>query len=317
MRSNIILSRILSTYRKLRNMRMFKIILIGGVSLAALPIALYLVVSHFPAGRTGSSSPPAAITNTFQSAGATDSRLTFDRPLYEKHVALPLDPKDAQSKPTLTCYYYPHFMVKEVDDPGQIGAGPVSIISFNKDAEKPECDQNSAQGEQELNTGSFQGAKDDFVFFDTDEEGEGDRFDVFSAEGVKIFEDSSDKMGNITAKFIAPKTRSGQENDDHTIVGLSYQRVYPAPCSLRSDAKNCWERIQKVTGLTEKLPQACAEAYENAEKGLQTRTKDFNVKDFEDDPSVIVYEVEVVLDSRNSVLRAAPISKVTACYPAE
>src|ERR1700680_313976 len=61
----------------------------------------------------------------------------FETPLATKKLTLPPTNKDG-NKTKLTCSYYPHFMVKQVDE-GEVGAAQLSIVPVVAGAPKPAC----------------------------------------------------------------------------------------------------------------------------------------------------------------------------------
>jgi hypothetical protein len=248
-------------------------------------------------------------------AWASSNASLFDKPLLEKHVPLPRDPDNPQSKPLLSCFYYPHFMVKQVDL-GEEGAEQLSILpQLGKDHGQPPCLRANAKDEVVIDSktwsGYFEGAKGNFVFFVADDGVEGGlSFAVFSGSyGTKIFEDAAISDGRETA-FTALVALDDPKTATESATKLSYRRVYVAQCSLRANEKNCWSRIKEITGLTETSPPNCSASYETLEKKYPN-----DAKAFESGASVITYDVEAVLDSRNSAVRVTPISKAIGCYP--
>jgi hypothetical protein len=271
-------------------MRVFKIVLLSGLFI-------------FPA---------------FSWEQANGSSWRFDKPLREIHTPLPGDPYNPQAKPMLSCFYYPNFMVKQIDL-GEKGAEQISILPYwIKDNKEPPCLRANATDEMVINSrallGYFEGVKNDFVFLESAEGPAGGLFfGVFNAvEASKVFVDAA-KWTKNSAEFTSlvvlnyPK----DDNDNDSALELHYRRMYRAPCSLRADEKNCWSLIRKITGLTEVSPPNCAAAYEAMEKEYPG-----DAKGWKTDPSVITYDVEVVLDS-GVALRVTPVSKAMECYPAE
>jgi hypothetical protein len=251
----------------------------------------------------------------FSPAWAGGSSLLFDKPLHETHKPLTNNAYNPGIKSMLSCYYYPNFMVKEVYL-GEKGARQLSILPYwMKDNKKPPCLRANATDEMVMVwSGYFEGVKNDFVFLESaDGSNGGSFFGVFNAvEASKIFVDAAKWIKN-SAEFTSlvvlnyPKN----DNDNDPALELRYRRLYRAPCSLRADEKNCWSLIRKITGLTEVSPPNCAAAYEVEEKESPEDAKSLMT-----DPSVITYDVEVVLDS-GTAIRVTPVSKAMGCYPAE
>jgi hypothetical protein len=249
-------------------------------------------------------------------AWADDASSLFDKPLHETHAPLPLDPYNPHSKPLLSCFYYTHFMVKQVDL-GEKGAEQLSILPyFAKNHDSP-CLRANAKDEMVIDSktwnGYFKGVRGDFVFFVADDGTNGGLgFAVYNGpDGTKIFEDVA-KLDHDTINFAAIAVWSDPEDQSETVLQLRYRRVYLAPCSLRADETRCLSRIQRIVGLTEASSAICSAAYEAEKK----RTPEYASKvDFYS--SVITYDVEVVLNRRNTAVRVAPSSKAMECYIAD
>jgi hypothetical protein len=258
----------------------------------------------------------AIVGTAFVMTRASSSPPLFDKPLREIHTLLPSNPGNPQAKPMLSCFYYPNFMVKQVDL-GEKGAEQLSIVPYwMKDNKKPPCLRANATDDMVIDPrqwgGYFDGVKSDFVFFvSADGSDGGSSFAVFDAVNAwKIFDDAQKVTKNST-EFITLALLNHPENENESVLELRYRRVYRAPCSLRADEKNCWSLVRTITGLTESSPPNCATTYEAEEKKSPEDAKSLRT-----DPSVITYDVEVVLDSGDAV-RVTPVSKAMECYPAE
>ena len=240
----------------------------------------------------------------------------FDKPLHETHTPLPLDPDNPQSKPMLSCFYYPDFMVKQVDL-GEKGAEQLSILPAVKDHAEPPCLRANAKDEMVIDpkvwSGYFEGVKGDFVFFIADDGiNNGMGFAVYSSiSGKRIFDDVA-KFDNGEKIFSALAAQTNPKNNSSTVIKLSYQRVYAAHCSLRANTQNCWKAIQQATSLKNTEPPNCAAAYE-AEKKRTPKWAN-KVDSYE---SVITYDVEVVLNSKEATVSVLPVSKSMECYLAD
>jgi hypothetical protein len=275
-------------FRRASKMRMFIIVLLCGVLLGPVVSVAW----------AGVSSP------------------LFDKPLREIHTPLPSDPYNPQFKPMLSCFYYPNFMVKQIDL-GEKGAEQLSILPYwMKDNKEPPCLRANAKDEmvtdRKICDCYFEGVKNDFVFFRSVNDSEGGLgFAVFnSVNASSIFIDAAKLIKNST-EFTNLALLNHPENENESVLELRYRRVYRTPCSLRADERNCWSLVRHITGLTESSPPNCATAYDTEEKMSPE-----NAKSWRTDPSVITYDVEVVLDSGN-VVRLTPVSKAMECYPAE
>ena len=241
---------------------------------------------------------------------------SFDKPLRENHIPLPPNPDSPGSKPTLSCFYYPGLMVKQIDL-GNLGAEQLSIFYLPLGSAEPLCIRDNAKGEMVIDphtwSGYFEGVKGELVFFTADDGFNGGlSFGIFSAEnGEKIFEDSV-RVDKHKFGFEAIELLSDPKDKMEAALKLRYKRVYFAQCSLRSDGVNCWNSIKQITGLSESFPPNCAAAYEAEKKRLPAYADEVDSYS-----SVISYDVEVVVNWRNSVVRATPTSKAVECYIAD
>jgi hypothetical protein len=244
-------------------------------------------------------------------AHAADGTQLFDPPLHEQHVPLPPDSLNPQAKPSLSCFYYPHLMVKQVDL-GEKGAEQLSMLFVGDGKEPPACRRENARDEHVITGwgGYFRGVRAGYVFFDGDDDWNGGTpFAVFSPDGEKLFNDAATKLHSVKAMRQPPplSQRPWYENP----LVLHYRRVYLAPCSMRADTQGCWDQIRQATGLPQVAPD-CSAAYAAQEKGVSAAA----LTDVRANPSVIEYEVEATLDE-HGVIRVVPVSPALACYPAE
>jgi hypothetical protein len=275
-------------------MRKLKIILIGGVSLAVLLAALLLVFTHSSAGKAHSSSPTAStISSSPPPAQALTHSFLFDKPLHEEHKPSFSTQDDPDAAGTLFCFYYPNFMVKEIDAPNNIGAEMLSITQISNGDKQPECLQEKADNERVIESGDFEGAKGDFLFFDTDGEGNGDQFNVFSNTGEKLFEDLCVSMDKISVKLIPAVAQSDHKIKHVTGIELTYDRVYAAQCSFGENNHECWTKAMKETGLKEAFSPECSTA------------------------DVLTFGVKVTLHSNTANAQTTLISKIRSCYAGE
>ena len=244
---------------------------------------------------------------------AADAKGLFDRPLREQHLPLPPDPVNPQTKPMLSCFYFPHLMVKQVDM-GEVGAEQLSMTYLAKGQAAPACRRENAKGETVITnwSGYFKGVKNDYVFFSgADGSNGGEGLAIFNAaDGERLFADNVTELHAValTGPVQDPDQRPWYENP----LVLRYRKVYLAPCSMRADAPHCWSRIKQVTGLTQPAAPDCSASYV-AEEKHEAPEQQAGVRA---DPSVIEYEVEAALDSQG-VDRLVPVSPVLACNAAE
>lgn len=236
----------------------------------------------------------------------------FDKPLREIRTPLPRDPENPQAKPVLSCFYYPNYMVKQVDI-GEKGAELSIVPYWLKENKKPRCVRANVTDEMVFEwSGYFGGVSGDFVFLVSADGSDGGLiFAVFNAVNAsRIFVDS-EKVNKYEIDFVSFTILDYPKNDRDSARDLHYRRVYRAPCSLRADEKNCWSLMRRITGLTEPSPPSCAAAYE-----AERKRSPENASSLLTDPSVITYDVEVVLDL-GSTIQVKPVSKAIECYPAE
>jgi len=256
------------------------------------------------------------VTSVSSFVFATDSvkATLFDKPLHERHAPLPPDPLNPQAKATLSCYYYPRLMVKQVDL-GEMGAAEITFTFIARNQQEPPCRQKDAEDEKvvDLNARAcyFEGVKGDYVFFKSFDGTEGAwGFTVLDLSGSVIFDFAAVNIHSIN--LMLPIEDFDQRPWHTNPLTVRYQTAYLAPCSLRSDEVKCWNLIREATGLTDKTPPDCTAAY----KDLEKRDPNQDPKEAAADPSVVRFEVEAVLDSRG-VIRITPVSKAGACYPAD
>jgi len=225
----------------------------------------------------------------------------YDKPARVQHLPLPADPQNPQAKPVLSCFYFRHFMVKEVDL-GEPGAEQLSILSIEAGQQAPVCRRDNATDEKLVSpddwSGYFDGVKGGYVFFSAEDGwNDGMGFAVFTAADVKkVFEDVAKKWRSITL------TPSG--------IAMRYERVYGAKCSLQADKTGCWQQIERDTGLHGAAPD-CAAAYVAEEKRTPTM-----VQGVIDDPTIVDYEAAASVGPGGSSI--APVTgNAIRCRPSE
>jgi hypothetical protein len=183
---------------------------------------------------------------------------SFDKPVQKKVVDLgpspylgPNNKNDPHIK--LTCSYYPTFMVKELNDPGNKGALFISTVPIEP-GHTPACTKNHGPNERVFKDwdGYFAGVKRGLLFLDaSDGSGGGMPFAVFNpATGAKIFEDSVKLENGGQRKLDFVQTSGAQ-------ITLRYLRVVTEDCSLPKDGAACWDRFRNQIGLTSAPVPAC------------------------------------------------------------
>ena len=227
----------------------------------------------------------------------------FDAPIKLVRLPLPAEPSNPQAKAQLSCFYFPRFMVKEVDL-GELGAEQLSVIPVAQGAKRPVCKRENIDGEIVIPgdewSGYFWGVKGGYVFFSAEDGWNGGMgFAVFDMNGKKLFEDAAKTWHSIQA--VGPGAT------------LRYQRVYEAPCSLKGeDGAGCWQQIQKDTGLASASAPDCTDAYEAEQRRTPTLAQQVL-----SDPTVFDYEVAVALGPPGHTTKPAAGNKILACRPAE
>lgn len=225
-----------------------------------------------------------------------DVATPFDQPVGIDNLDLPPNKDNPDAKPSVNCYRFTGFTVKEVDL-GEVGAEKLAILP-----ESAKCERESA-GEKVVKdpiAGYFLGAKGNLVFFQApDGHNGGMPFVVFDTTTMKkLFDDSFEG-----ADFERIEAAGGK-------LVLDYIRTFSADCSLFLDGVACSDKVKKETGLgtLAKLPE-CGPAYDEEKK----RTPDYG-KEIEQLPSVIAYPVTATYDG-TSVSYVARAGETTCRVP--
>jgi len=180
----------------------------------------------------------------------------FDKPLKKVIVDLGrspyLMPNDSQHI-HLTCFYYPDFMVKEVDDPGWKGAFSITIISGL--TEQPaRCSRKHVLGEKKFHRfgdSYFAGVKGDLAFLvSSDNVNGGDLIGAFNVRTMaKMFEDFA-LLKRQQIDFV--------ETADEPLT-LKYWRVVDEACSIPKNGNACWIKFRKKLGLRHAPMPQCSD----------------------------------------------------------
>jgi hypothetical protein len=228
---------------------------------------------------------------------ARPSDSPFDHPLREVVVDLGLsefyEPRRNVHN-TLACYYYPKFLVKQLDF-REKGAEWVGIVPVRGDKE-PACAQSKDDGELRVDQndwdGYFSGVVGEMVFLDAADGMNGSmRFRIVDAtSGRTVFEDEAKRKYRIRNNTLAWE---GQRLQIETRADgppvLSYNRGYFADCPLPKGGTACWNKIRAATGLQQASAPVCTGVF----------------KEDPDDPVVIFYRVRLELAAK-PVLTLAP-----------
>jgi hypothetical protein len=230
---------------------------------------------------------------------------SFDQPVFKRTVDLGPSKSSTGTRVKVTCYFFPHFMVKQVDA-GEKGAERLAIVPGK--IKDHTCSRLRDQGEKEINsdewTGYFKGVKGDLVFFDADDGVNGGMgFAVFSAKtGKKVFDDVA----------LGPLQLSTGEDKS---VTMTYTRLVEGDCVIPKEQAACWDKIKQKLALDNAAPD-CKGGYEKSAqemaKGRCQAQKADNPEclakeialarqQANDSPSVISYPVEVVLSSEPAI----------------
>jgi len=216
----------------------------------------------------------------------------FDKPIRKTVLDLgssPDQPDFPKLHIHLSCYYYPTFMVKELDDDGNKGALRISVLRV-EEAKAPRCTRSLRAGERAVSdySGYFWGVKDKLVFVIADDgEGEGRYFVIYDAITLnRTFRDAL--RFNTEPDFSRASDGSSS---------MRYQRVFFAQCSLMKNGADCWRSVVAQTGLRNGPIPKCSGYDDNV-----------------GDPSLVAFPVEVELHPK-------PVRKVVAgpvlCFAAQ
>lgn len=242
----------------------------------------------------------------------------FDAPRSTKVVKLPAS---SSEKATLTCNYYPRFMVKQIDA-GEVGASQLSIVPASGPS-TPACQRKNVPTEKVVSTddwgGYFKGVKGDYVFFDAEDGVNGAMgFAVFDPAAKKLFEDSA--SGDI---------RGATSDGDG--LAILYRRSVAADCSVVKGGASCWAKIAATLGLPEAPSPDCAGGYRKAKdemaKGrceadedkspscVAKKLEELDRQRWDESPSVITYEARTVIASDRATTTA--LGPALTCHPAD
>ncbi len=235
----------------------------------------------------------ALLSATLPSLAAPAHAESFDTPLHERVVDLGRTP---YGRITLTCDYFPTFMVKQLDS-GEEGANWIAIVPA-RDAHPPACTRTHASTEKVIQghdwCGYFQGAKQDFVFLNACNAYNGGLdFAVYDARTrTRIFEDTA-----VDSSAEGPHFSRAPDGG----LALLYSRIVVFACTLPTEQSTCWNQIEGKLGLENVAAPTCI-SYEKQMTG-----------------SVIAYPVEVPL-SLTPELRTPQVRAVAGeirCWPPE
>lgn len=227
---------------------------------------------------------------------------SFDTPIKTVRIELGPSPhfQDQDIRSTLSCYYYPHLMIKEYSERGS-GAAWLSMLRHR--GQLPECELSRQRGERIIDEsewqGYFKGVKDTLVFFDPHDNFNGHSpFAVFdSVSGKKIFEDAG--YGEpVSSPDYMSRVRVISTEDGYL---LKYMRVADADCDLHLEGSACWEKIKSQLALKSDDMPVCT-GYDYIAELIGTDHVE----------SVIAYPVEVSLFPRPTIKTVAGAARCWA-----
>lgn len=164
-----------------------------------------------------------------------------------------------RSQIQLSCFYYPGFLVKKLDDPGLKGTRWVTVTSILP-GHWPKCHPTHTLAEHFIakDFWSFLGMKGDLLFLEAaDLDGNGGiSFRVVERKnGKKVFQDSALWNGPLDVALDAAGN-----------VSARYLRVVGEGCSIPGEGAGCWSRFRKYDGLAAAVPK-CTGYRQRGEKG--------------------------------------------------
>ena len=202
----------------------------------------------------------------------------LDRPVAVRKAA-PKSNDDPNGQ--LVCTFYQDLLIREsgTDTPAPNAA---VVLPLPPGQARPSCDAAHRNNEVALKTEgfSFAGRKDHFLLFSaTDPNGAVPFMVIDASTGRIVFEDATPADRGLQTIAV-----------DHGNLHLRYRRAFNAPCSIMQNATACWSQLIAAGKLPHSMeqsvpsPQLCAASYK-ADKAPTN------------DPSIIAYDVETVVDS--------------------
>lgn len=242
-------------------------------------------------------------------AGCVALTESFDKPVRKTVVNLGRSPYLMPNNPAriqLLCFYYPDFMIKELNNPGLKGVRWVTVTPvINEDA--PACRLSHASTERFMakEWWGFEGVKGSLLFLaaaDGDENA-GMPFRILDVKtGKKIFEDSAYWDGHL--EFVHASDGS---------MSLKYLRVVGGDCSIPKDGMSCWSKFRGRYGLALATVPKCTGYRQEGKKEWVVGDEGVPPEDITT-PSTIAYPVVVELFPRPSI-RA--VSGLVKCSPVQ
>lgn len=184
-----------------------------------------------------------AIVPELPTSGAMPPTESFDKPIRKTVVTLGRSSLMPNDQIQLSCFYYPDFMVKQLNDPGVKGSQWVAITPVNA-GDSPACQLAHTSVEQFMTKDGwyFEGVKGAFLFLEDSEgdENAGMPFRILDMKtGQKVFEDSAGGSSHLAF------TQASNGN-----MSLKYLRRVGGDCSIPKDGVSCWDKFRRHYGLT-------------------------------------------------------------------
>ena len=217
---------------------------------------------------------------------------TSDAPLATRQVK---PRSEADPVGQITCTYYADLMVRETgtDTPDP---GPAVLVSLAPGQARPLCNARRIGRAVALKTEGYalDGRKGRFlIWFASDPNGAMPFMVMNALNGRILFEDGvSPALG-----------QSGVANVRRGVLRLRYRRGYNASCSIMKDGRACWSKLVAEGKVSPTLPPLDRTACKTAYKGVGA-----------DDPSVILYDVDVTIDASGGKSQVSPRGPA-ACLP--
>lgn len=261
-------------------------------------------------------------------AAHADDNAPFDRPLQTRQVTLGPSPNAIGQTSEVRCTTYAGFMVKEVDT-AEVGDDQISVLPLQTPTERPPCQAANRPREKVVPadawSGYFVAAKADYLILSgSDGVNSGMGFAVFRAGDTThlLFEDVT-TLAHDRIQFQAASVDAGR-------LRLRYTRLFAAPCSVPTDGAACWARIVAATHVPATPAPDCAAGYLRTKRDLAAgrceaqshpgdaaclRREMQLLADWDTSPSVVGYDVDVVLQPTGTQITAAGAAK--SCWPAD
>jgi hypothetical protein len=166
---------------------------------------------------------------------------SFDKPVRKTIVSLGWSPAlmpNNRRRIQLTCFYYPTFIVKQLNDPGEKGPQWVTIANI-PNGKVPPCRRAHDPAERFIdgkNWWYFLGAKGSLLFMEAaDGSSGGMPFRILDSKtGKKVFEDSVWWEDHL--KFVTKPDGK---------LTVRYLRLVEGNCSIPKDGISCWSKLKQ------------------------------------------------------------------------